>query len=198
MMMLGALAGTASAAPYVLPSPQTGALTPYDWQPVYSIEGIYSIAQDSDMPDSYGLRGSFSLYSNAESTFRHQFSLNVAPAWGSDDVTLAGYEYDTDLFIMPVTLGYNLNIEVLDDTFLYLGGKAGYAWSNVEVSTPYGSADESAGGFTFSVGAGIKFQCSDSTYVHAGYEFGRSYLDFDYGEAIYGAHTISVGIGCQF
>ncbi len=197
MTLLGALAGTAAAAPYVLPSPQSGALTPYDWQPVYAIEGIYSIAQDGDMPDTYGLRGSLNLYSDAEGTFRHQFNINVAPSWGSDDITLAGVKYDNDLFIMPVTLGYNLNIELLDDTFLYLGGKAGYAWSQWESSSALGSWDESAGGFTFSVGGGIKFQCSDSTYIHAGYEFGRSYFDTT-ADTIYGAHTISVGVGCKF
>ncbi len=197
MIMLGALAGTASAAPYVLPSPQTGDLTPYDWQPVYSIEGIYSIAENGD-PDTYGVRGSFNLYSSAEGTFRHQFNLNIAPAWGSESYTLAGVDIDTDLFIMPITAGYNLNIEVLEDTFLYVGAKAGYAWATVDVSTPVGSADDSAGGFTFSVGAGIKIQCNEHLYVHAGYEFGRSYLDIGEDEATYGAHTISVGIGCAF
>ncbi len=199
MIMLGALAGTASAAPYVLPSPQTGALTPYDWQPVYSIEGIYSIGEDGDTPDTCGIRGSFNLYSDASSTFRHQFSVNIAPAWGSDSYTTPYEKVDTDLFIVPLTLGYNLNIEVLDNTFLYLGGKAGYAWCDYEESCAnHGSYSEDAGGFTFSVGAGIKFQCSSSTYVNIGYEFGRSYFDFDYDDSIYGAHTISIGIGCQF
>ncbi len=197
--LLGALAGAASAAPYVLPSPQPGALTPYDWQPVYAIEGLYSIAQDRDMPDTKGLRASLNLYNSGEDTFRHQFSLNVAPAWGSDDYTLPfGAKEDVDLFIMPVTLGYTLNIELTDSVMLYLGGKAGYAWSHSKVSVDDVSDSESAGGFTYSVGAGLKVQCSDSVYVQAGYEFGRSYLDYNADDVIYGAHTISLGIGAQF
>ncbi len=213
--LLGALAGAASAAPYVLPSPQPGALTPYDWQPTYAIEGLYGIAQDSDLPDTYGVRGSFNLYNTGEGTFRHQFSVNVAATWGSDSTplttlgsgsssSLSGQEADLDLFLLPVTLGYTLNVELTDNVMLYVGAKAGYAWSRAEVSTTVEdssvSGDESAGGFTYSVGGGIKFQCSDSIYVHVGYEFGRSYLDYDINgkDAIYGAHTISLGIGCQF
>ncbi len=217
--LLGALAGAASAAPYVLPSPQPGALTPYDMQPVYAIEGLYGIAQDSDMPDTYGVRGSFNIYSDAEGSFRHQFSVNVAALWGSDDAPLASYvpsttlEYpgqkvDVDLFMLPVTVGYTLNIELTDSVMLFLGAKAGYAWSQGELSATVNTAngpvsiseDESSGGFTYSVGAGLKIQCSDSVYVHVGYEFGRSYFDFNLenGDLIYGAHTISLGIGSQF
>jgi site-specific DNA-cytosine methylase len=36
--LLGVMSGAASAAPYVMPSNQPGALTPYDIQPVYSVE----------------------------------------------------------------------------------------------------------------------------------------------------------------
>ncbi len=199
--LLGALAGAASAAPYVLPSPQPGALTPYDWQPVYAIEGLYSIAQDGDAPNACGVRGSFNLYNTGEGSFRHQWSLNVAAQWGSDDVTYTdGYKEDIDLFILPVTAGYTLNMELTDKVMLYVGAKAGYAWSNYEVSGEGYSDDDSAGGFTYSVGGGLKFQCSDAIYAHVGYEFGRSYLDYDMDgkDYIYGAHTISLGIGCQF
>ncbi len=218
--LLGALAGTASAAPYVLPSPQYGALTPYDWQPVYALEGLYSFAQHKHMPDTCGLRGSFNLYNRAEGSFRHQFDINVAAAWGNDDVPLTRYmpklatellnhRADLDLFLLPCTLGYNLNIELLDELQLYLGGKAGYAWSHGKLKASGTTRDgqhssfshsHSDGGFTFSVGGGLKLQCSDVIYVNAGYEFGRSYLNYhlEGGKSTYGTHTIFLGVGRRF
>ncbi len=223
ILLPGALAGTASAAPYVLPSPQPGALTPYDWQPLYTLEGLYGFAQKSNHPDTCGLRGSFNLYDSGTGSFRHQFDINIGAAWGHDGVRLSGYlpttatalahhryHTDLDLFLLPLTAGYNLNIELWENILLYLGGKVGYAWSHgkLEITgqTPQGcnfacSHSQSRGGFTFSVGAGIKVQCSDVIYVHAGYEFGRSYLDYRLEESrniTYGSHTIYLGIGRRF
>ena len=193
--LLGVLSGAATAAPYVLPSHQPGALTPYDMQPVYSIEGLYAIADDSDDPNTAGVCVSFSLYSDAADTVRHQAKLSVAPMWGSED-----YENQTsvDLFMMPVTLGYEMNIELTDMTLIYLGAKAGYAWGNIDSKGEGVSDSDSTGGFTFSVGGGLKFMCSDSVYVNVGYEYGRTYfsqgiVDYDMGQ-----HIISVGVGCQF
>ncbi len=218
--LLGALVGTATAAPYVLPSPQPGALTPYDWQPVYTIEGLYSFAADENRTDTCGLRGSFNLYNTGTGTFRHQFNINVAAAWGNDRVNLshllplpatplAERHTRLGLFLMPVTMGYNLNIELLEDVMLYLGAKAGYAWSHgklkvTELSAEgqrfYHSHSRSAGGFTYSVGGGLKVQCSERLYVHVGYEYGRSYLNYELEgrDLTYGTHTISLGIGRQF
>lgn len=195
MTLLGALSGVASAAPYYTAVPAGGALTPYDAQPVYSIDALYSIgAGDSDL-DMWGVRGSFNLYNSGEATFRHQANINVAAQWGDLDDTNC-YDHpscNTDVFMLPITVGYDLNIEMTDKVLLYVGAKAGYSWAHVDSS--HGDADE--GGFTWSVGAGLKIQCSDNVYVRAGYEFGRSY----YGGAIddiYGAHTITLGIGATF
>ncbi len=218
--MLGALVGTVSAAPYVLPHPQPGALTPYDWQPVYAIEGLYSISDKGNMPDSQGVRGSFNLYSSGIDAIRHQFDINVAAAWGHDHVSLPDFlpttaarltEYRTDfnLFLLPVTMGYNFNIKLVDHVMLYLGAKAGYAWSHGKLKATgtwlngksfSQSRSMSDGGFTFSVGGGLKVQCSEAIYVHAGYEFGRSYLDYhlEGRKLTYGTHTIFLGVGTQF
>jgi len=200
--LLGALSGAASAAPYVLPSPQPGALTPYDWQPVYSIEGIYAIAQDDDMPDTYGVRGSFSLYNSGANSIRHQFSINLGFETGDDTVKILEQDVDVDINKIPLTLGYDINIELFNKTFLYLGGKAGYAWADVDVTAGGVRFSDTTGGFTFSVGGGLKVQCSDAIYVKVGYEFGRTYLDLeDKGisrDVNFGQHTISVGVGCQF
>jgi opacity protein-like surface antigen len=183
--LLAALSGAASAY-------QTGALTPYDMQPVYSVEGLYGIAQH-DAPDTYGGRLSFSMYSDAASDVRHQFSLSVAGMWGSETYEVYGYEIDSDVQIIPVTVGYTANIELTDELLFTVGAKAGYAFATVDFG-PY-SCD--ADGFTYSIGAGLKYMCSDAVYVQVGYEYSETLMggDMDYD---YGQHIISVGVGCQF
>lgn len=204
LSLLGALAGTASAAPYVLPSPQPGALTPYDWQPVYAIEGLYSIGDGDDAPDTYGIRGSFNLYNNAESTVRHQFNVNVGFETGDETFSDAYGSVNVDMWKLPVTVGYDINLAITDSVLLYAGGKAGYAWGNIELDSEGVTSDDTVGGFTFSVGGGLKIQCSDAVYVKAGYEFTRTYFDdcSFYGSAPSNVnmsqHVISLGIGCQF
>lgn len=183
--ILAALVGTASAAPYYLPSPQPGALTPYDMQPVYAIDAIYAVG-DGDMIDTYGVRGSFNLYNDAEGTFRHQFNVGVGYECGDDKID----KIDTDIYLVPITAGYDLNIELADDIFLTIGGKAGYTMGEIETDGESDNID----GFTFRVGGGLKVQCSDAVYVRAGYEFGRTFTDPDN----FGQHIISIGIGCQF
>ena len=192
--LLGALSGAASAAPYYSAVPAGGDLTPNDMQPVYSIEGLYSIAANSGDPDMWGVRAGLSLYSNGGDSVRHQFGLNLAAQWGEEDYVFEDYTYTTEVFMMPVTFGYDLNLELTDNVLFYLNGKIGYAWAEVE--DDWGSADGS--GFTWSVGAGLKFQCSDAIYVKVGYEFGRTYFREGDLDGIYGAHTITVGVGCTF
>ncbi|MBQ4613937.1 MAG: porin family protein [Akkermansia sp.] len=202
--LLGALSGVASAAPYVLPSPQPGALTPYDWQPVYAIEGLYSIADSSDDPDMWGVRGSLNLYSSADSIARHQFNINVGYETGDESYTPDGdINIEVDAYKIPVTVGYDINLALTDSFMLYAGGKAGYAFGDIDVTVDSTTYGDNAGGFTFSVGGGIKIQCSDAIYVKAGYEFTRTYFgDCNFGGAtqnvIMGHHVFSVGIGSQF
>lgn len=183
--IFAALAGTASAAPYYLPSPQPGALTPYDMQPVYAIDAIYAVG-DNDMVDTWGVRGSFNLYNDAEGTFRHQFNVGVGYETGDEKVD----GIDTDVYLVPITAGYDLNIELGADIFLNIGGKVGYTMGEVEIDNESDDID----GFTFRVGAGFKVQCSEAVYVRAGYEFGRTFTD----PGNFGQHIISVGVGCQF
>lgn len=186
--ILAVLAGTASAAPYYLPSPQPGALTSYDVQPVYAIDAIYAIGDD-EMVDTWGVRGSFNLYNDAEGTFRHQFSLSAGYEIGDETVS----NYDVKVWQIPLLGGYDLNIELMDDVFLTVGAKAGYTFGEFEVDTVANGFN----GFTFRAGGGFKIQCSESTYVRVGYEFGRSYIHEE-GENTFGQHIISLGVGCQF
>ncbi len=184
--LLAALSGAASAY-------QTGALTPYDMQPVYSVEGLYGITKGNETPDTYGGRLSFSMYSDAASELRHQFSLSVAGLWGSDTYDVYGYGIDVDVQMIPVTVGYTANIEITDELLFTVGAKAGYAFATVDV----GPFSMDADGFTYSVGAGLKYMCSDAVYLQVGYEYSDTKMggDMDYD---YGQHIISVGVGCQF
>lgn len=197
---LAVLAGTASAAPYVLPSPQTGALTPYDMQPHYGIDAVYGINDRSAGPNMYGVRGSFNLYSSGADAVRHQFSVNVAGMMGHKHKLCAMDEatVKTRAYTMPITAGYDLNVEVTDGALLYVGGKAGYAFNKVTTRHGYDRNTDSKGGFTFSVGGGLKFECSDAVMIKVGYEFSRTYVDTSYTKSSFGLHSIILGTSVQF
>lgn len=183
--ILAALAGTASAAPYVLPSEQAGALTANDVQPVYSLDAVIALGDGSDSVDMYGPRLAFNLFNDHDDTFTHNFNLSISGLWGSEDVWGA----DMDVFMMPLTIGYDLNISVTDDLDFYLGAKAGYAWTHFK----WAGISDTDGGFTWGVGAGFRYYFSESIYGRLGYEFSRTYAD-----APFGQHSILIGVGCRF
>ena len=193
--LMGMMVGTASAAPYYLSQPASGAITPYDWQPVYSLEGIYNFSDKDEMPDTVGARLNFSLYNDAVSSVRHQFTVSLGFDSGEDKEN--GIE--TTVSRMPLTLGYDANIGLTEHVFLDLGAKAGYAWGKGEVTGVVPDYEESMGGFTFGLGAGIKVKCSDSIYVKVGYEFNRTFFrDFGTSHFNFGQHGIVIGAGVLF
>lgn len=215
--LLGALAGTASAAPYYLPSPAGGALTPYDWQPVYSADFIYGFSTGDVAPDTYGARLNLSLYNTAAGSARHQFTISAGYDQGSHNVDVlfrdVNARVDIEMDRIPLTLGYDINLGITESVFIDLGAKAGYAWGNIDSkvkesgSMSNRSVSDTLGGFTFSLGAGIKVQCSDSIYVKLGYEFSRTFFgkidneNFNHGmqrSLNYGQHSILFGIGATF
>lgn len=191
--LLTALSATASAAPYVLPTPQYGALTPYDWQPTYQIEFLYGVASPSDTySDMYGPRFSLNLYSDQESSFRHQWSIDVAALWGNENCDNEKREQ----FMLPITLGYDLNMALSDSVLFYIDGKAGVAvgdfkWKDRRTGVCLDK--ESSTDFTFLVGAGFKVIASDSIQIKAGYELQKAYF-----EDTLTLHVISVGVGVTF
>ncbi len=193
---LAALAGSASAAGYVLPTNTPGALTPADWQPTYNIEGLYAIGED-EMMDTWGVRGSFSLYDSGMDTVRHQFSLNLGAEFGSDSETYDGLKEKANLWMVPITAGYDVNIGVTDNVFIDLGVKAGWTIGEIEVKWNKQKDSADFDGFTLGVGAGIKILCSDRLYFKVGYEFNRTFVSDDVGINI-NQHLITVGLGTQF
>ena len=189
--LMGLMVGVASAAPYYLSQPTTGAITSYDWQPVYSLEGVYNFSDKDDVPDTVGARLNLSLYNDAVSSVRHQFTVSLGFDRGEDKEE----GISTTLFRLPLTLGYDANIGLAEHVFLDLGAKAGYAWGKTEVL----DYEESVGGFTFGLGAGIKVQCSDSVYVKVGYEFNRTFFrDSASSNFNFGQHGIVIGAGVLF
>lgn len=183
--ILAALAGTASAAPYVLPSQQTGALTANDVQPVYTLDAVIALGDGADVPDMYGPRLALNLYNDHNDTFTHAFNLSVSALWGSEDTE----GFDIDYFMLPLTIGYDLNVEVTDKLDFYVGGKAGYAWLDADSSY----FDDSDSGFTWGVGAGFRYYFSENIHARVGYEFSRTYTDVPFGQ-----HSILIGVGCRF
>lgn len=193
--IVAALASVASAAPYVLPSPAPGALIPYDNQPMWGLDAVCTLSGDSDMPDVYGARLSFNLYTSGEDTVRHQFSLNATPQYGEEKFA---DEEKGELFMLPLTAGYDLNLAITDNVLFYAGGKAGYAFAHSTAKAMGEKASDDDGGFTFSVGTGLKYQASEAIMLKAGYEFGRTYIGHGDNKFIYTGHSILVGAAVQF
>ncbi len=203
LTILAGLASVASAAPYVLPENQPGANTKYDWTPEYSIDALYAIGDEKHMPDMWGVRVGFNLYSMQRASVRHQFSLSVAYEAGNEKDTEVDYQgysmhYKNEMYAMPITLGYHVHLAVSDEVSFFLGGRAGYSIGQVKLKDGDGTDKIDTDGFTFSVGGGIQVQCSDTVYVRLGYEFGRTYVDKGSVKDNYGQHTISLGVGCWF
>lgn len=194
LTILAGLAGVASAAPYVLPDNQPGAHTGYDWTPVYSIDALYAIGDEDTLPDMWGARLSFNLYSMQRASVRHQFSLNAAYMAGEKKYT----GYKDDMYALPITLGYHVHLSLSDEVSFFLGGRAGYSLGQIEEKAGRYTDKTDTDGFTFGVGCGFQVQCSDAVYVRLGYEFGRTYVDKSGVKDNYGQHTISLGVGCWF
>ncbi len=190
------LCGSAAAAPYYLPTPQPGALTPWDWQPTWRVDGLYAIG-GSHTPDTWGFRTGLELYSNGASQIRHQFSVHAAPQWGDDHLLRYEDRVEQDLFHLPLTAGYTLNLGITDEIFLFLGGKAGWAFGHYKEHTAYYRHSTSYNGFTFAAGGGLKVQCSERLYVQAGYDFGRTYTNMHHEDTLT-QHIIYAGLGWQF
>lgn len=204
VLLLGALAGTASAAPYYLSRPASGELTPYDWQPVYSIDGIYNWTAKSVQPDTAGARLNLSLYNNGYSAVRHQFSLSVGYETGSHIYTPDNNIYERhkrELEKIPVTLGYDINATIAEDIMLDLGLRGGYAFGNIEdkLEGAKNSKNTSTEGFTYTLTAGIKVQCSQNIYVKLAYEFTRTFFYENAPKNInFNQNGIVFGVGCTF
>lgn len=197
------MASSAMASNYYQSAQTYGAYNAHDLQPIYSIDALHALGKDN-LFDMSGARLGFNLYSNMDESFRHQFSLNLGYLTGSDDLSYMGIAFEGDATLMPVTLGYDMNIELSDSVLLNIGGKAGVVFGDFEASlhTPMGkhslSDDQTA--FTCSVGAGLKFILSEQVHLKVGYEYSRSHFDHEVRDlmGILGQHVISLGFGVRF
>lgn len=195
-LYLLALCTAAGAAPYYLPTPPAGGLTPADWQPNWRLQGLYAVGA-KHTPDTWGFRSGLELYSNEDSAIRHEFGINAAPQWGDGHRRRHDARAHQDLFLLPITAGYTLNIGLGEDTFLFLGGKAGWAVGHYKEKSHLHRESTTCNGFTYSAGGGLKVQCSERIYAHIGYEFGRTYTNTHHDDT-FGQHIISAGIDWKF
>ncbi len=196
LLFLCLLGGCAAAAPYYLPTPQPGALTSADWQPTIRLEGLYAIGA-SHTPDTAGFRLGQNLYSSADSRIRHEFDMQVAPQWGSGHRTRYAHRSHQDIFMAPLTGGYTLNLGLTDDVYLFLGGKAGWAFGHYKEKSDVHKESGSFNGFCFTAGGGIKVRCSERLYAQVGYEYGRCFSNTRHDDT-WGQHIITAGLGWQF
>jgi opacity protein-like surface antigen len=184
------------------PAPQTACT----WQPEFSLEYLHGSADHKGEVDTDGIRAGFSIYTNTDSKFSHQFSLNLGYEWGdiseSHDDGIIGKLDETKT---SLTLGYDLNYALTEKFTVFVGAKAGWSLCDYEFSVPHYNFkwEQDMDGFTYSIGAGVKYQITESVHVKAGYELNRTY----YGECgpaearhniIPCLHIISVGVGYKF
>ena len=201
LIALLALAGIAAAGTEetitLQPAPQTACT----WQPEFSVDYLHSIGGTNDDVDTQGVRASVAVTCNTDSKFSHQFSLNLDYRWGDLSEIEDGIAVRLDERKNLITMGYDLNYAVTDKVTLFVGAKAGYAISDMEMSLPAFNIKEKHDleGFTYSVGGGVKYQITESVHVKAGYEFNRIYLGDFFGDNIIpNMHVISVGLGYKF
>lgn len=180
-MATSAVAGTVIVAPAPAPAP-----APTVWASAVSVDALAAIADDSDNPNLWGPRFTYSLYTPATDTLTHEVNAGLALLWGSDD--------DVDLFELPITVGYNLNYAVTEQITAYVGGKMGMTIAHAEV----GPDDDYDLAFRLAIGTGVKYAISPSMNLKLGYEFSSDYCSF-WGEDVdLDYHTINLGVEIKF
>lgn len=173
---------------------------------------------DVDVPNTFGLRLTGSVYVPATEKITHEFNVSAAPQWGSKTTSLSYYGGGTsiygsekiDMFNVPLLAGYKMHSRISDKLEANIGCRVGYTVIDADdsysghVGGTYVSGKEDAGidgGFTFAVGAGMSYQYAENSYFTFGYEFQDTSVSFDDPETSdthIGQHVISAGINVRF
>lgn len=201
LIALLALAGVAVAGTNEEVITLQPAQTACTWQPEISVDYIYSAAEDSEGTDTQGARINFSVIRNTNTAFSHQFSLNASHTYGDTADTMGGYYIEAEGTESTITLGYDLNYAITDKFSVFVGAKAGYVTTDIDVKAPALNlkVSDKMEGFTYFVGGGVKYQITESINVKAGYEFNRSFMGHQSGNSvIVNGNVFSVGVGYQF
>ena len=201
LIALLALAGVAVAGTNEEVITLQPAQTACTWQPEFSLEYLHSVTEHNDEIATQGVRANFSVIRNTNSAFSHQFSLSASYEYGDEHVGVDEFQGEMDETKTTLTLGYDLNYAITDKFKVFVGAKAGYATTDVELKVPAYNLKLTADmeGFTASVGGGVKYQITESINVKAGYEFGRYFMGhYEEENIIFNQHIISVGVGYKF
>jgi opacity protein-like surface antigen len=84
-------------------------------------------------------------------------------------------DVDIDLEILPVTLNFMLERNLIGGLGCYVTAGAGYAWTNTTVSFVGNDVDENDGGFYAQATAGLSYNFTEAFEVFGGVRWG--YLD---------------------
>ncbi|MCQ2364380.1 MAG: outer membrane beta-barrel protein [Akkermansia sp.] len=171
-----------------------------------------------DVPNTFGVRLSGSVYVPATESVTHEFSMSAAPQWGTKTTSISYYgggnaiygSDKIDMFNVPLMAGYKMHYHLSEKLVANIGGRVGYTIIDADdsysgrVNGTYVSGKEDAGidgGFTFAVGAGMSYQYAENCYYTFGYEFQDTSISFDDPETSdthIGQHVISAGINVRF
>ena len=201
LIALLALAGVAVAGTNEEVITLQPAQTACTWQPEFSLEYLHSVTEHNDEIATQGVRANFSVIRNTNSAFSHQFSLSASYEYGDEHVGVDEFQGEMDETKTTLTLGYDLNYAITDKFSVFVGAKAGYVTTDIDVKAPALNlkVSDKMEGFTYFVGGGVKYQITESINVKAGYEFNRSFMGHQSGNSvIVNANVFSVGVGYQF
>lgn len=183
-----------------------------------TVEVIYGITSDSwddlELPNTTGLRGSYSVFMQSSPKVTHELALSLAPQWGCK-TTSAYYEgvhlsAKLDAFMMPITLGYKPHFSLSEKADLFLSARLGYALVDADIDAVAYSGSSSGrakmdagidGGFVSAIGLGFSFKMGEHSNLIIGYEFQASRLksdEVDVSDHTFKQHVISCGAVFKF
>lgn len=160
-----------------------------------SLKGVYSFCNDEvcgvELPDLKGAQ--LGLHTNIQgASVYHELSLNVGLLYGSKSQDRSyGTGVKVEQRIIPVTLGYTLNLSLTETTTFFLGGKAGMLHYEQKVHHPEGLSYGESGG-TLGAQIGLKFAFTEKANFVLGYELNRYFSNVE------AYHTVVVGFSWNF
>lgn len=217
------LAIASAAAPLVAQDIYSTDLTPTTENFSYiTVEGAYGFNENSgkDAVDVSGALLTLSIYESAGEGRKHEFVAQTGFLSGSEKNSASSAQGNTSTNInektslrnCPLLLGYNCNFAISDKALFYVGGKAGvsfntqeYKWSTNSYNNADGTSsgdstrtrDNKTGG-AFSVGAGFRFSFNESVDAIIGYDFYKTYANFQGAASNPGYHVIHAGLSFGF
>ncbi len=154
----------------------------------YTLEGIHDYGLSSS-----GIRLGVSVVKpSINRTYTNEYSVNLGYMTG-DDLEHQGEEFT----YIPLTVGYHANTALTEKISVFAGGTIGIV--KMEKEPDEGEGEDTLAP-TITIGAGLKFKLTETSYIRFAYEIGKLFPsdDEEWGNEKQSTRTISLGVGIQF